>query len=410
MAEMKVTDDTLIDLRGQGLSLVEIARRVGLNNRTVQRRFQRLNRQLTIPPLSTPVPPGFEVTKLATRLDKDGNPVGQNVQAKPVPNEAPIDELVPAGHLIKGLSSYVVDGEVRGQWIKTRIDQQQAALAQTAALEAMKFEIVPYALVAPPAVSALDLLSLYTLTDCHVGMLAWSPETAGEPWDLGIAEFVLLSVFSKMVASAPASAIGVLNQLGDFLHFDSLSALTPTSGHVLDADSRYQKVVQVAVKILVRCIGMLLQKHDHVHVFMHEGNHDPAGSVWLRVMFAELFRDNPRVKVELSPNPYQALQHGKTMLAFHHGHLARKPGLPILFAAQYAEMWGATDFRYAHTGHLHNEEQTEHPGIKLLQHPTLASPDAYAARNGWLSKRQAMRIDYSNKKGEIGRAIFIPEA
>lgn len=406
--EQKLSLDELAEMHAAGMSQREIARLTGLNDRTVTRKLKRLKRRLSIPPTSNPVPEGFTVTKLSTTVDANGVTKSQSVQAKPEPDED--HELVPAGHIVKGLSTLTDStGQIVATWTKTKIDEQKAALAQLAALEAMKAAIVPFPLIAAPPDPAFSLLSLYTLTDCHVGMLAWSKETRDEPWDLEIAERTLLSTFSRMVESSPGSVCAILNQLGDFLHFDGLVPMTPTSGHILDADSRYQKVVQVAVRILIRCIGMLLQKHAEVHVFMHEGNHDPAGSVWLRVMFAELFRDNPRVTVELSPNPYQAFQHGRTALFFHHGHLAKKEKLPIVFASHYPKMWGDTDFRYGHTGHLHNEEQTEHPGVKLLQHPTLSAPDAYAARNGWLSKRQAMRIDYSDTKGEIGRAIFIPE-
>jgi hypothetical protein len=238
-------------------------------------------------------------------------------------------------------------------------------------------------------------------------MLAWDKET-GADWDLGIAEDNLTGTLFQMIAAAPASQVGILNQLGDFLHFDSLSPMTPTSHHILDADSRYQKVVQVAVRILRRVISAMLEKHAKVHVEMKEGNHDPAGSVWLRVMFAELYKSNPRVSINLSPNPYTMLVHGTTLLGFYHGHLTKLAQLPILYAAQFPKEWGATEFRYIHTGHKHHVEEKEHPGIKVIQHPTLAAPDAYAARGGWLSKRQATSMTYHLTKGEVARGIFIP--
>jgi hypothetical protein len=177
---------------------------------------------------------------------------------------------------------------------------------------------------------------------------------------------------------------------------------------VLDADSRYQKVVEVAVRILRRIISHALTKFPTVHVEMKEGNHDPTGSVWLRVLFATLFEKNPRVTINMSPNPYTSYEHGKTMLGFYHGHLAKKINLGELFAAQFREMWGRCEFVYIHTGHLHNHEEIERRGCKTIQHPTLAAPDAYAARSGWISKRQAMSMTYSKTHGEIARGIFVP--
>jgi len=238
-------------------------------------------------------------------------------------------------------------------------------------------------------------------------MLAWQRET-GEPWDLKIAEQCLSEIFMRMIDSAPNSAMGVVNQLGDWLHVDSLTPETPAHRHILDVDSRYQKVVEVAVRILRRVVEHALKKHEKVQVYMHEGNHDMAGSVWLRVLFAQLYENNPRVAVEQSPLPYVAYQWGDTFLGYHHGHLLKPAGMPLLFASQFAEIWGRTKHRYVHCGHRHHVEEREHPGIKIIQHPTLAAPDAYAARGGWLSKRQATSMTYHREKGEIARGIFIP--
>ena len=319
------------------------------------------------------------------------------------------DKAAPGpGMALRGTSTlYGEDGVAKLQWVKTSADQQRLEEAQRAALAAMCEEIKPLPVVKAPRHLDKDLATLYTMTDCHVGMLAWDKET-GADWDLGIAEDKLTSTLFQMIAAAPASQVGILNQLGDFLHFDSLVPMTPTNHHILDADSRYQKVVQVAVRILRRVIGAMLEKHAKVHVEMKEGNHDPAGSVWLRVMFAELYKNNSRVSINLSPNPYTMLVHGTTLLGFYHGHLTKLAQLPILYAAQFPKEWGATEFRYIHTGHKHHVEEKEHPGVKVIQHPTLAAPDAYAARGGWLSKRQATSMTYHLTKGEVARGIFIP--
>jgi len=319
------------------------------------------------------------------------------------------DKAAPGpGMALKGTSTlYGEDGKAKLQWVKTNADQEKIAEAQRAALAAMCEEIKPLPVIRGPRHADSDLATLYTMTDCHVGMLAWDKET-GADWDLGLAEATLAGTLLQMITAAPNSKLGILNQLGDFLHFDSMTPMTPTNHHILDADSRYQKVVMVAVRILRRVISAMLEKHPKVHVEMKEGNHDPAGSVWLRVMFAELYKSNPRVSINLSPNPYTMLVHGTTLLGFYHGHLTKLAQLPILYAAQFPKEWGATEFRYIHTGHKHHVEEKEHPGIKVIQHPTLAAPDAYAARGGWLSKRQATSMTYHVARGEVSRQTFIP--
>lgn len=316
---------------------------------------------------------------------------------------------VPEGYKLKGTSTLVdAEGNTRLQWIKTDASLERLHEMQRAALAVMCEEIKPLRPVKAPKNVEADLATLYTMTDCHVGMLAWDKET-GQDWDLGIAEQCLTDTLLGMIAAAPDSAVGILNQLGDFLHFDSLTPVTPAHHHVLDADSRYQKVVVVAVRILRRVIEAMLVKHTSVHVEMKEGNHDPCGSVWLRVMLAQLYEKNSRVSINMSPNPYSIYSHGETLLGFYHGHLAKLTSLAQIFAAQFRAEWGASKHCYIHTGHKHHIEEKEYPGVLVVQHPTLAAPDAFAARGGWLSKRQATSMTYHRERGEVARGIFIPE-
>jgi hypothetical protein len=316
---------------------------------------------------------------------------------------------VPDGFKVKGVSSLYVDGKLSSQWVKSTVDDERREQAIREAFEAMAQEL-PRLKAQPPINGGLDsLATLYTLTDSHVGMLAWARE-GGADWDLTIAEQTLVGCFAQMIAAAPASRIGFVNQLGDFLHYDSAVApVTPLHGHVLDSDGRFSKMVSTAVRILRRVIDLALAKHEKVVVLMAEGNHDMASSVWLRVMFRALYENEPRVEVIDSELPFYVYQHGKTMLAFHHGHLKKNDQLPILFAAQFPQVWGATTKRYAHCGHRHHAEEKEHSGLIVIQHPTLAARDAYAARGGWIADRAVSAITYHSEYGQVARNTVVPE-
>jgi hypothetical protein len=315
---------------------------------------------------------------------------------------------VPDGFKVKGVSSLYVDGKLSSQWVKSSADEDRRQEMVRAAYEAMAQDLPRLAPCAGPNRTIDQLATLYTLTDSHVGMLAWHRE-AGADWDLEIAERVLTGCFRQMVDGSPPARVGFVNQLGDFLHSDGLVPVTPTSGHILDQDGRYTKLVETAVRILRRVISMALEKHEKVVVLMAEGNHDMASSVWLRVMFKALFENEPRVEVIDSPLPYYVYQHGKTMLAFHHGHMKKNDQLPILFASQFPKVWGETTKRYAHTGHRHHTEEKEHSGITVIQHPTLAARDAYAARGGWIAERQVSAITYHAEYGQVARVTVTPE-
>ncbi len=97
------------------------------------------------------------------------------------------------------------------------------------------------------------------------------------------------------------------------------------------------------------------------------------------------------------------------MLCWHHGHMKKNDQLPLLFAAQYPSIWGVTSKRYAHTGHRHHHEEKEHSGMTVIQHPTLAARDAYAARGGWVAERQATAMTFHAKYGLVARNTVTPE-
>jgi len=256
-----------------------------------------------------------------------------------------------------------------------------------------------------------ELMNLFVVTDAHLGMLAWKKET-GEDWNLakGI-EVVEKAVVMSMDCAPPAESC-VIAQLGDFFHSDSMKALTPESGHVLDQDSRFSKIVAAGIRLLRRMIEEALRRYKTVHLVVGEGNHDPVSSIFLRVMFRELYSDQKRLVVNDTELPYYVIRHGNVMLGFHHGHKKGVDGksgsdLALVFADDDA--WGRTKWRYIHTGHLHNEKINEVTGAHLQQHTTLAARDAYAARGGWKSKRAMRSIYYHSEHGEVGGNRVTPE-
>lgn len=294
------------------------------------------------------------------------------------------------------------------QWTKTKADEEaRFAMIEQAFMSAA--ETLPRMPPAPkPKDSLKHLANLYTITDYHLGMHAWKDE-GGADWDLGIAERTLYAAFEHMIRNAPPAAKAIINIQGDFLHTDGLSPVTPMHGHVLDAAGRYAQMVHAAIRVLRRVCDLALSRHTEVEVVFAEGNHDLAGSMWLRLMFAALYERDKRLRVNDSELPYYAIQHGKVMIAIHHGHMSKNGSLPLLFAAQFPAIWGATTKRYAHCGHRHHAEEKEHAGMSVVQHQTLAARDAYAARGGWFGERAATCVTYHAEFGQVARTFVTPE-
>jgi hypothetical protein len=318
-------------------------------------------------------------------------------------------ELEGRNYIITGRSTlYNQEGEKVAEWVKESLDQKRAEEARQAALEALQEKLPRVAPTKPPKAVNDDLCNLYTFTDYHLGMLAWHRE-GGEDWDLQIAENTLLAALSAMIAQSPKAHTAIINIQGDFLHTDGKIPITPAHGHVLDADTRYPKIRKAAIRLIRHLIRMALETHSDVHVIIAEGNHDEEGSGWLADSFTVFYECEPRVVVNDSALPFYVFEWGKTMLGVHHGHKVKNEQLPLLFAAQFPETWGRTKRREIHCGHRHHRDEKEYNGVTVVQHPTLAARDAYAARGGWIADRAAQSITYHREFGQVGRVTVSPE-
>jgi hypothetical protein len=315
---------------------------------------------------------------------------------------------VPEGFAIKGTSTLVdtVSGETRLQWVKTDRDAAAQEAMMRAAIDAMRDDIPRLtALPAPAKQVNASLCNCYVITDYHLSMLSHREET-GADWDLKIAEETLIAWFTRAISQSPDAETAVFAQLSDLLHADGLEPLTPASKHVLDVDTRFYKVVRTVIRLLRQIIDLLLAKHPKVHLIMADANHDPVSQIWLREWLAVLYENEPRITVDRSPSPYNAFEFGKVALFFHHGHKRKVSNVSEVFAAQFREMFGRTKYAYAHMGHLHSIDVKENNLMVVEQHRTLAAPDAYAARGGWLSGREAKVITYHASYGEVSRVTI----
>lgn len=312
------------------------------------------------------------------------------------------------GYKVKGVSSYYnKDGELSGQWVKSTEDSERRATLVEEALKSAAESLPRLKPIPTKGEHLSNLINVYTITDYHIGMLAWSEE-GGDDWDLKIAEKTLIQSFSDMIARSPRSETAIVNQMGDFMHFDGIVPVTPTSKHVLDADTRFRKMVRVAIRCMRAVIDMCLDHHKNVHVICAEGNHDLYGSHWLQELIINVYENEPRLTVQDTPKPYYCYQFGKTMICVTHGHLKKGVSLTGVFAAEFSKIWGNTTHRYAHWGHYHSREVIEGNGMIVERHPTLAARDSHASRGGYHAIRSCIAITYKKSGGEYSRVTIEP--
>jgi hypothetical protein len=332
----------------------------------------------------------------------------QNIKAKAARQgyapEHDMTRQVPDGFHLRGTSTlYDADGNQKIQWVKTNIDQQRQQELMREFIAGMCEEIPQTpAIEHSGKVCNSDLLNCYVITDYHLGALSWAPET-GADWDLEIAEATLVEWFRQAMAYSPDSETAVFAQISDFLHFDSFDAVTPASKHLLDASGRFPNLVRVAIRVLRQVIAMLLTKHKKVHLIMADANHDPTSQVWIREFFSVMYELDPRITVDTSPSPYNAYEFGKVALFTHHGHKRKPANVSEVFVAQFRELYGRTKYAYAHMGHMHHIDMKENNMMVVEQHRTLAAPDAYSARGGYIAGRDASVITYHRNFGRLSR-------
>lgn len=405
MAIPPLTDEQAMEavlaFRAHNDSPTAAAASLGLPRSTFSSRLKRAAERGLMGPVEAL--PGFAIRQVTD------TPNGKYVQQRKEHGEEwrPTDGLS-----IKGKTSLIdSEGRIITQHVMERAGDVDQLAAMRAAADALKENLPRLMPIPAPSLlasrSAL-LANQYTITDNHLGMLAWREET-GADYDLRIAEDLLMDWFAAAIQTSPDANTAILAQLGDLMHHDGLDSVTPASRHVLDADSRLQKVIRVVIRCFRKIIDMLLSTHERVHVVMASGNHDPASSAWLREMFATIYENEPRVSVDTSPALYYSFEWGKTGLYYHHMHKRGVKDLDRVFAGLFREMFGRCSFNYGHGGHLHSDAIVSTQLMSIERHETLAARDAYAAGGGWLSNRSAKRITYDRRFGEVGRSTLRPE-
>jgi hypothetical protein len=385
---------TVETYRANGGNQVQTADALGLSRGGLQTRLRIAARRGLLG--TEPVMPGYYISQTTTTPNG-----GKFIQQKPEPGE---EFTVPAGHIVKGVSAYLdEDGRVRAQWVKTREGEfSPEALAEI--LQRAFDDVEPARPVPLPVRSNADLLTLIPCNDWHINLLVWGRE-ASENWDLSLAEQIIGQGIDDAIDRSPPSAVAVVLGGGDLLHSDNNENRTAKSGNALDADGRYQKGLEVALRLKVRTIDRALEKADAVIVRVLPGNHDEYASIAVAYYLLAYYRNEPRVTVDVDPSLFWWFTWGAVMLGATHGHTVKADQMAQIMAHRRAEDWGRTKFRYVHSFHLHHKRQfsTEGGGVITEVHQAPVPQDAWHFGSGFLSGRSLQTITYHNSFGEVSR-------
>ena len=263
-------------------------------------------------------------------------------------------------------------------------------------------DLPPVPEIPAPNHKATDLITAYLISDAHLGLMAWGRET-GEDYDTQKGAKRLVNWIGQAIGASPPAEHAVILSNGDLTHADDQTNQTPRSKHALDVDTRHFKTLDTTISAINISVELALRKHKNVEVVILPGNHDMTAYMAVLFAVAERWRENPRVKVDRSPNEFFAKTFGKVMLAAHHGDKAKAERLVLFLADEYPEMWGQTRHRYLFTGHLHHHKSADIGGVQWEQLRAVAARDAYAHSHAYTARAQLQSVTYHKDKGEVGR-------
>jgi hypothetical protein len=307
------------------------------------------------------------------------------------------------GFLVKGTSTlYDADGEQKAQWVKTTATADRDDLLRESIAEEFEDWRGVGRIAAAPKHTTDELLSIYPMGDPHLGLYTWGEET-GEDFDLKIAEDNLCEAVKRLVACSPKSQTCILLNLGDFFHSDTQDNRTARSGHALDVDTRWSKVLRAGVRAMMTCIEAAAKKHEKVIVKNLIGNHDDHTSQMLGLSLALFYDGNERVEIHDNPGKFWFHRFGQVLIGAGHGDTCRPAKLPGIMATDRAEDRGKTRHRYFYTGHVHTQNVSEYPGCIWESFKTMAAKDAWTAAKGYRSGRDMYCIVHHQDHGEVER-------
>lgn len=347
------------------------------------------------------VPEGMEIAKVSKSFDKNGDLKGESLHiGNAKPQAEPLE-----GMAVKGISRLVdANGNVTAEWQK----YDRSKIEPTAIIEQLEtaFANIPKSpKIAKPAKTDSDLLALYPLADLHIGLLAWGKEVE-QDWDTSIALEKYKDCMERVAQGTENASEAIILGGGDLTHTDGFKPLTPQSGNFLDADTRWPKMLDAAIELLVFQIDLARQKHEKATVRILPGNHDETTAIAITYALDAWYRNDSSVIVDKDPSLFFWNRFGSTFLGATHGHAAKLTDMPLLMANRMPDDWAASSYRYVHGFHIHHKNQFswENGGVLGETHQSPAVQDAYHFNKGYLSNRSMQSITYHKQYGEWARA------
>ena len=313
---------------------------------------------------------------------------------------------VPDNFSVSGTSTLYKDGEPIMQWVKSKND---AIAMFEQALESFKEGLIEDVhgkarpVQKPTEDKDPNLLASYLIGDHHLGMVAWTPETGDDNYDIDISTKLLFNAVDTLTSMSSHAHTGILLNLGDMMHANNLKNQTGSQTHTLDVDGRMGKAIRAVGQMYKRLITRMLEAHNEVWVINVRGNHDPDSSLWLNEMVKMYYENEPRVHVFDNYNKFLHFRWGYNLVALHHREKINVQRLYEKITSSLAKEWGESKYRFAWTGHIHHKQAHEIGGLHHESWNVLPPTDSYHSEHLYGSSRSMTTVLLHKEFGEHSR-------
>jgi len=176
--------------------------------------------------------------------------------------------------------------------------------------------------------------------------------------------------------------------LGDIFHYEDRQNTTERHGIVVESNGMNPlETYDLAKKMFVSAIDSCLQIAP-VHTKYVPGNHDGLSLYHLLCDLQSYYRKESNFSSDLSHTSRKYALFGKNLIAWEHGEMPKKNQLHWLQTDAH-ELWGKSNYREIHWGHLHSEEVVEYGGLKRRRLSAIAPTDFWHHRNGYNGSTRA---------------------
>jgi hypothetical protein len=408
----KLSDDQIrraVELRRQGHKVKEIAQEMGVHHSTISRAVAKYQ------PMggTKGEPPSDPVDVVVDRTDIDGTLSLMKYEKPPS-----VEELMAAAELDPEvwIPQHVKVNTWEGFYkIKDGAGHRKVQLFQTKAsfkriideaLEDAFRRFVeehgakPLPKKALPKWSPGDKVNpddpemlTWGIYDAHLGMYAWNSEV-DTSYDMRIARNRICNSIDDVVSHMRPYRVrkGMIPVGNDFLHCDNVRNHTSFGDHHLDVDTRYAKILTAGLECMAYQVERGLEFiEDEIELIWVPGNHDYHASYALILALQQRYRNEPRIKVDLSANPRKFRMYGGVLIGMEHGQLNPKM-VNNLFSTATHSLFSQSTYREYHVGHKHQRNVIQFEsiiptnGLTVVVHPALTNTDKWHHDNGFLGE------------------------